>query len=139
MAFDGTLIKVGAFATEVPTEYIEAKTYKASPDQRMEWSAERDATGVLHRETVDNAPPKIEFTTISNLTNAEVVSLMNIFESAFTDAKQRMLPVTFYDDATGTYKTWNCYMPDVEFTISNVDKVNRVITYEPIRFAFIGY
>ena len=61
MAFSGYLIKVGTglAAVEIPMKYMRYTSYKVTPDQRMEWSAERDTTGVLHRETVANKPPKI--------------------------------------------------------------------------------
>ena len=64
MAFSGYLIKVGTGTpVEIPLKYMRAETYSVTPNQRLEWSAERDVTGVLHRETTPNMPPKIEFNT----------------------------------------------------------------------------
>lgn len=139
MAYNGYLLKVGTTPVVVPTQYIEGTTYKVTPNQRMEWSAERDVTGVLHRETVANMPPKIEFETIPRLTNAEISNLMSILTNAFTVAAERKLPINYYDPETDSYKTWTCYMPDIEFDISEIDNVNNIVYYEKIRFAFIGY
>ena len=139
MAFQGYLLKVGTSEVEVPTIFIEGTTYKVTPNQRMEWSAERDTTGALHRETVQNMPVKIEFQTIPRLTNADVSLLMSIFANAYTVEAERKLPVTFYDPEKDDYKTEDCYMPDIDFAISEIDVPNQIIYYEQLRIAFIGY
>lgn len=139
MAFTGYLIKVGSTPVEIPTRYIEGSSYKVTPNQRMEWSAERDVTGELHRETVPNKPPKIEFETIEWLTNTDVANLMSILSNAYIDEQERKLPVTYYDPETDTYKTHNCYVPDIDFAISTINTTSNVIRYEKLRIAFIGY
>lgn len=138
MAFAGYLIKVGSPAVEIPLKYMRAETYTVTPNQRMEWSAERDVTGVLHRETVPNMPPKIEFKT-PLMTNTDINALNTIIAAAYTNVAERKLPVTYYDAETDSYKTHDCYMPDVKYNIRNVDAANNVINYEELRYAFIGY
>lgn len=138
MAFSGYLIKVGSPAVEIPLKYMRAETYKVTPNQRLEWSAARDVTGVLHRETTANMPPKIEFNT-PLMTNSDINTLNTILRNAYTVQAERKLPVTYYDPESDTYKTHDCYMPDVHYEIRNVDTVNRVINYEELRYAFIGY
>lgn len=140
MAYNGHLLQVQVNGTFVdfPLRYINYKTYVISPDQRMEWSAERDTTGLLHRETVERTPPKVEFNT-PYIYNKDVEQISALLNSAYTDAQARKLTIRFYDMAEDTYKTWECYMPDVKYTIYNVDTVKNVILYEPIRYAFIGY
>ena len=139
MAFSGYLIKVGTGTpVEIPLRYMRAETYSVTPDQRMEWSAERDVTGVLHRETVPNMPPKIEFKT-PLMTNADVNALNTIISNAFSNTAERKLSVTYYDPELDTYKTHDCYMPDVKYEIRNVDSFNNVINYKELRYAFIGY
>ena len=138
MAFSGYLIKVGSPAVEIPLKYMRAETYKVTPNQRLEWSAARDVTGVLHRETTANMPPKIEFNT-PLMTNSDINTLNTILHNAYTVQAERKLPVTYYDPESDTYKTHDCYMPDVHYEIRNVDTVNRVINYEELRYAFIGY
>ena len=140
MAFAGYLIKVGTGggATEIPLRFMRAETYTVTPDQRMEWSAERDVTGVLHRETVENTPPKIEFTT-PLMTNTDIEQLNTILRGAFTNAAERKIPIEFYDPESNDYKTWDCYMPDVKYQIRNVDTNRNLINYNETRYAFIGY
>lgn len=138
MAFSGYLIKVGSPGVEIPLQYMRAETYKVTPNQRLEWSAERDITGVLHRETVPNMPPKIEFRT-PLMNNTDISALNTIITNAYTIQAERKLPVEYYDPESDTYKTHDCYMPDVSYEIRNVDNVNNVINYEELRYAFIGY
>ena len=139
MAFSGYLIKVGTGTpVEIPMKYMRAETYSVTPHQRLEWSAERDVTGVLHRETTPNMPPKIEFNT-PLMTNADIKALNTILSNAYSVAAERKLSVTYYDPESDTYKTHDCYMPDVKYEIRNVDSVNNVINYEELRYAFIGY
>lgn len=138
MAFNGYLIKVGSPAVEIPLKYMRAETYSVTPNQRLEWSAERDVTGVLHRETTANMPPKIEFNT-PLMTNKDIKALNTILSNAYSNATERKLSVTYYDPESDTYKTHDCYMPDVKYEIRNVDTVNNVINYEELRYAFIGY
>ena len=140
MAFSGYLIKVGPSGSEVeiPLKYMRAETYSVTPNQRMEWSAERDVTGVLHRETVANQPPKIEFNT-PLMTNSDISALNAILNAAYSVPSERKLRVTYYDPESDSYKSHDCYMPDVQYSIRNVDAVNNVINYEELRYAFIGY
>lgn len=140
MAFSGYLIKVGAsgYEVEIPLKYMRAETYSVTPNQRLEWSAERDVTGVLHRETTPNMPPKIEFKT-PLMTNSDISALNTILSSAYSVAAERKLRVTYYDPESDSYKSHDCYMPDVKYEIRNADTVNNVINYEELRYAFIGY
>lgn len=140
MAFTGYLIKVGAsgYEVEIPLKYMRAETYTVTPNQRLEWSAERDVTGVLHRETTPNMPPKIEFNT-PLMTNSDINALNAILSAAYSVAAERKLRVTYYDPESDSYKAHDCYMPDVHYQIRNVDTANNVINYEELRYAFIGY
>ena len=138
--FNGWLIKCLTDGTgvEIPLKYMRAETYSVTPDQRMEWSAERDVTGVLHRETVQNLPPKIEFST-PLMDNSGINALNTIIRNAYTDELQRNITIQFYDPERNEYWEWDCYMPDVHYQIRNVDVTNHIINYEETRYAFIGY
>lgn len=140
MAFTGYLIKVGesGHEVEIPLKYMRAETYTVTPQQRLEWSAERDVTGVLHRETTPNMPPKIEFET-PLMTNSDINALNTILSGAYKVVAERKLRVTYYDPESDSYKSHYCYMPDVHYQIRNVDTVNNVINYQQLRYAFIGY
>lgn len=138
--FKGWLIKCVTNGTpvEIPLKYIRAETYTVTPDQRMELIAERDVNGILHRETVPNTPPKIEFNT-PLMTNSDIEALNTIIRNAFTNVLGRDITIQYYNPEQNAYWEWDCYMPDVHYQIRNVDVANNVINYEELRYAFIGY
>lgn len=142
MAFSGYLIKVAQAASDahvlIPLKYMRAETYSVTPNQRMEWSAERDMNGYLHRVTVENKPPKIEFET-PLMTNSDINALNSIISAAYSNNSERKLNVEYYDPETDSYKKHDCYMPDVEYVIRNVDIANNIVNYDQLRYCFIGY
>ena len=140
MAFNGKLIelKTGANYIEFPLTYMKAESYKVTPNQRMESSANRATTGVLHRATVSHTASKIDFNT-PPLTNSEVNAIHTLLSNAYTDSLQRKLDLRYYDPSSDSYKTGTFYVPDVDFEINRIEKSVNRIHYNPIRFAFIEY
>lgn len=140
MAFSGYLIslKTGANYVNIPLKYMRAETYSVTPEQRMEWSAERNINGFLNRVTVQNMPPKIEFNT-PLMTNTDIATLNGLFQAAYTNVAERKLTIKYYDPESNSYKEHDCYMPDVKYEIRNVDEAKNVINYEELRYALIGY
>ncbi len=138
MAFNGKLLelKTGANYVEFPMKYIKAESYKATPDQRMESSANRSASGYLKRTTCPHTATKIEFNTIP-LTNAEINDINTKLGNAYTNAQQRELDIRYYDNETDSHKTATVYVPDVDYEIMRIE--GTVIHYNSIRYAFIEY
>lgn len=136
MAFLGWLIRCGG--VELPMELIKHESFKITPDQRLDLSAERDMTGTLHRDTVAHMPVKIEFETLA-INSREAEQINSIIRAAYTDRRSRTLPISFYDPEEDTYKTAVCYMPDTEYTIREIDIAQGVIQYGSLRYAFIEY
>ena len=141
MAFSGYLLKIGTGnnAIEFPMEYIEFDTYSATPNQRMEKKANRNAKGVLVRSTLPHMPYKVEFETVEGLTNTQVAQINDMLEDAFTVARERKLDITYYDNEKDRYKTAHVYMPDVTYKIKRIDKEHNKIYYNKLRYAFIEY
>lgn len=136
MAFRGWLIRCGG--TEIPMEYVNEKKYSVTPNQRLDLSAERDMTGVLHRDTVAHMPVKIEFETLT-LDNSDVDRLNSIIRAAYTDERSRSLTIDYYDPEENAYKSAACYMPDTQYNMNRIDRERNAIVYEPLRYAFIEY
>ena len=132
MAYNGYLLKVGG--RQVPNKFIQLSTYSITPNQRMESSAERDTTGMLHRETCEHTATKIEFNTpyIRGVEVAELNTLLGIAGN-----HQRNVTVEYFDPETQSYKNADCYMPDVQYSIYS--EANNDLLYSPIRYAFIEY
>lgn len=132
MAYNGYLLKVGG--KQIPNKFIQLATYSITPNQRMESSAERDTTGMLHRETCEHTATKIEFNTpyIRGVEVAELNTLLGI-----AGDHQRNVTVDYFDPETQSYKSADCYMPDVQYSIYS--EINSDLLYSPIRYAFIEY
>ena len=140
MAFNGKLIelKTGANYVELPLKYMKAESYKVTPNQRMESSANRATTGLLHRNTVAHTASKIDFDT-PPITNSDVNAINTMLSNAYTDALQRKLDIRYYDPSSDTYKTGTVYVPDIDYEINRVDTTRNIIYYNPVRIAFIEY
>jgi hypothetical protein len=140
MAFNGKLVelKTGANYVEFPLAYIKSQSYHVTPNQRMESSANRATTGLLHRTTVLHTASKIDFET-PPLTNSQVNAIHTMLANAYTDSLQRKLNIRYYDPSSDSYKTGTFYVPDVNYDISRIEKGSNTIHYDPVRFAFIEY
>ena len=139
MAFSGYLIKLGGSSgTILPLKYIRYETYKVTPNQRMDYNSTRDSTGVLHRTALSHTSTKVEFNT-RRLSNTDMEALISLLRAAWTNTLERKLTLYYYDPENFTYKTGTFYMPDIEFTITNVDTAHNKIMYAETRIAFIEY
>lgn len=110
--------------------------YKVTPDQMIDLDSYVSETGVLIRNVLSHTRSKIEFNT-PYITSTDWNALWSLISTYFTSASERKVTIQYYDPLTDDYKTANCYVPDVEFTIRNID--NGVINYDGIRVAFIEY
>lgn len=139
MAFAGYLIKVGgANGTELPMSSIALESYKVTPDQRLETSATRSVTGILHRTTVEHKATKIEFST-PPMTNFQISRMNDLFAGYYTVPLERKLVINYYDPETDGYRDATCYMPDVDYEINHVKAEENTIVYNSVRYAFIEY
>lgn len=136
MAFEGWLIKFGS--TKLPNQYIEK--YKETPNQRLELDAYRDTTALLHRETSPNYKSKIAIP-IRALYLGEKIVLKAIVDSGITadGARERKVSATYWNSEEMDYKTGIFYMPDIDYTISNVNEHRLNLVYEPFEIQLIEY
>ena len=132
MAYSGYLVKVNG--TQIPNKYIQLTTYAITPNQRMESEAERDITGALHRTTCEHTATKIEFNTpyIKGVDVAQLNQILGIANNLPRDVS-----VEYFDPETQSYKSADCYVPDIQYTIYS--EQNGDLLYAPIRYAFIEY
>ena len=142
MAFNGKLIELWIPSenhyVDFPQKIIKAESYKVTPDQRMETSASRSASGVLKRTTATHTASKIEFNTVP-INNTDISAIHGMLLAAYSDQQQRKLYVRYYDPAVDDYKGGDFYIPDIDYNILRIDTAKNVIYYDSIRFAFIEY
>jgi hypothetical protein len=128
MAFLGYLLKINGVI--FPNKYIKFDSYNSSPNQVMDVDAYRDADGVLHRNTLDHTPSKIEFNT-PYLNLADKMAMQSYFPNRIT------LTAEYWTDESNSYEVGTFYVPDITFEIYHITAID--ITYKPIRIAFIEY
>lgn len=137
MAFAGYLIKAGGSGgTEIPMEYMRISTYEAGL-QRVEQENNRAITGLLHRQLAQRQHVEISFET-RPLSNTALAALNTLIRDEMSDIARRDITLEYYDTETDSYRTANCFMPDVSFTIRKAEGPTELI-YEPVKYVFIEY
>ena len=134
MAFAGYLIKAGG--TEIPMEYMKISSYSAEV-QRVERENNRAITGLLHRDVAPHTHVEISFETKA-MNNTALAALNTLIRNGMSDVTRRDLTLEYYDMETDSYRTANCHMPDVPFTIRKAESATELI-YEPVKYVFIEY
>lgn len=134
MAYSGFLIKIGNYT--FPRKYIAAESYSVGR-YGQDLDSYRDADGNLNRNALDNFIPKVEFNTPALLTNKQLAEIMLGISQNYVNATEKKALATIYIPETDSYMTQYVYVPDIALTMYYAD--DKVIKYNPIRFAFIGY
>ena len=139
MSFNGYLIKLGGVGgTELPLRFMRYETYKVTRST-MDLDPTRDTTGLLHRHTLSHTASKVEFN-IPRMTNWQVNEFMQLLHNAMGSRQlEKTLTMEYYEPESDSYKTGTFYVPDITFTISNIDTATNKINYAETRVAFIEY
>ncbi len=134
MAFTGVFIYGGSNEVPLDDDWIRAETYDATPNQRLELSAKRVATGHLDRKTAAFTPSKVEFETPIMWT-AQLNQLMAWLHDNYINALQRTIRLKYYVPEFDDYQTGTFYVPDIKFPIDHYEGTQ--VQYRQIRLAFI--
>lgn len=135
MAFEGYLMKAGA--ATFPHKYIQASSYQATPSQRQDLDSYQDSQGNLHRTVVPHDRTKIIFKTMDNLSFAEKQEIQAFFNAAMTNARERKVSLTYWNDESNAYATGSFYIPDVTYPIKRIEADN--IVYDSVEYHLIEY
>lgn len=135
MAFEGYLMK--AFGTIFPHKYIQISTYQTTPSQRQDLDSYQDSKGNLHRTVVPHDRSKIVFKTMDNLKLAEKQEIQAFFNGAMTNARERKITLTYWNDEDNIYKTGSFYIPDVTYPIKRI--MGNDIVYDSVEYHLIEY
>lgn len=135
MAFEGYLMK--AFGTIFPHKYIQISTYQTTPSQRQDLDSYQDSKGNLHRTVVPHDRSKIVFKTMDNLKLAEKQEIQAFFNGAMTNARERKITLTYWNDEDNMYKTGFFYIPDVTYPIKRI--MGNDIVYDSVEYHLIEY
>lgn len=135
MAFEGYLMK--AFGTMFPHKYIQISTYQTTPSQRQDLDSYQDSKGNLHRTVVPHDRSKIVFKTIDDLKLAEKQEIQAFFNGAMSNARERKITLTYWNDEDNMYKTGSFYIPDVTYPIKRI--MGNDIVYDSVEYHLIEY
>lgn len=136
MAYAGFMIKLGGpTGAELPMDYFRADSYEVE-NRHTETSNRQDVTGKTHRTVATHTSVRIELETRA-LDDIRMAALNGLITGAMADTTRRDITIYYYDTETGSYRTANCYMPDVKYTVRKLEE-NAVI-YEPAQLTFIEY
>ena len=134
----GYLIKAVSTDTVLPSKFIEASSYKSTPNQREEIKAYRDEnTRDLTRITAAGRKSKIIFNTRENLHFKDKVAFQNFFYDAESDHAERKVQIEFWNDEENIYQTGYFYRPDIQFTIKKI--TDDDIIYDKVEVHLIEY
>jgi hypothetical protein len=135
MAFEGYLMK--AFGKTFPHKYIQLSTYQTTPSQRQDLDSYQDSKGNLHRTVVPHDRSKIVFKTMDNLKLAEKQEIQAFFNGAMTNARERKISLTYWNDESNTYAMGSFYIPDVTYPIKRI--MGNDIVYDSVEYHLIEY
>lgn len=121
-----------------PLEYIEYESYASTPKQREEIKAYRDEnTRELYRITASGMKTKITFTTRANLHLADKIAIQKFFTDNESNAMQRKIYLSYWDDEQNQYNTGYFYRPNMNFKIVSISEDD--IIYSKLDFELIEY
>jgi hypothetical protein len=136
MEFEGYLLKSGNDI--FPHKYIEYSSWESTPNQREEIKAYRDDnTRDLTRVTAAGRKTAIAFKTRDSLTLDEKIEIQTFFTSHETDAAERKIPLTFWNDEDNEYKTGYFYRPNLKFPIKSIS--GNSIVYGSVQIDLVEY
>lgn len=137
MAYKGYLLKVGDFEIS-PETVIQASSYSVLYSV-TDIDSYRNANGELIRTALTHRVPKIEFNTVTNMSNIEFADFMSNIRRNYVIPEERKVKIDCYIPEIDDYITTYAYMPDITPKIYRIDEDKNIIYYESIRIAFIGY
>lgn len=133
--FEGYLIKSGNDI--LPNHFIQYDTYNSDPNYREEIKAYRDDnTRDLYRITAEGYKTSLHFSTLP-LNLEQKKAFLKFFTDHETNALERKIQITYWNDEESTYKTGYFYRPNMKFSIRKITEND--IYYNPIEIGLIEY
>lgn len=135
MAYNNYLIKLNNYV--IPEKFIQYGSYQVT-FSTQDLDSYRDANGVLHRNALAHKVAKVEFNT-PYINSKDFNTIMSLIRAEYSSAIEKKInSVSVYIPETNSYETNAMYVPDVSVQIEKKN-ADGTFTYQPIRFAFIGY
>lgn len=141
MAYNGYLVKIkndtyGDYT--LPLNIIEAETFISSiHGQDLDPFTNTD--GVTYRNALANVKPTASWALCDGITQTKFWSMMAEIQKRYKNAKEKRVSASVWFAEINGYITHDFYLPDIEFTISEIDSKKNEIYYDSITMELISY
>lgn len=135
VAYSGFLFKVGDYVVS-GKDVISADGISITRNVQ-DVDSYRDANGELHREALEHAPIKVEFSTRNMLTDEQLQGFLSNIRRNYVNEAERKVLATVYVPELGDYKTCYMYMSTPTAEIYGILK--GIVYYKSMRLSFIEY
>lgn len=139
MAFEGSLIYLGDSNVPFPNDFIFKETYSIAPEQRQDVNSGLNGNFVMLRNVAAHTRTKIEWNTIPEITNNDLIQLCKLFSDNYISSIERKIKVRYYNPETDDYNIGEFYKPDVTYAIKRLDEKKKVVVYAAVKFSLIEY
>ena len=134
--FEGYLFKSGNDI--FPHEYIAYESYSTLPNSREEIKAYRDDnTRNLTRVTAQGTKSSMSFKTRGNLHLEDCQAILKWFTDHESNAQERKLTLTYWNNESLEYKTSEFYRADIKFEIKQIS--GNDIWYKEFEVSLVEY
>ena len=121
-----------------PHQYMALESWETTPNQREEKKAYRDDnTRNLTRVTASGHKTAIKFSTRDDLHLADKKIIQKFFTDHESNANERKISLTYWNDESNTYKTGDFYRGNMTFTIKKI--TDNDIIYKALSFDIVEY
>ena len=135
MSYSGFLLKIGDYIVS-GKNIISADGFNVTRNVQ-DVDSYRDANGKLHREALEHAPIKVEFSTRNMLSDVQMQDFLANVRRNYTNQAERKVIATVYVPELGDYKTCDMYISTPTPEIWGIK--NGVPYYKSMRIALIEY
>lgn len=137
MSYNGYLLQIGDYQI-TGSKLVEFATYEVTR-KVQDLEPFRDATGVLHRNSLPHIPLTVEFQLVGGLSNTQLGAFFGNIQRNYINALERKVSATVYVPETDEYITQDMYLVEPTPKIRRVDAKTNTLYYEPLKIKLIGY
>lgn len=130
MGFNGYFIKANGII--LPNYLLAEDGYKSTPNMRTDKDSYVDGNGTLNRKVLPVKRSKVWIKTRDKLSYSDKLILQNLFPN------RDLVTMEYWNDEENAYKTAKFYVPDIEFTVSGLNRYLKPV-YKEMEITFIAY
>jgi hypothetical protein len=118
--------------TPCPVALLAPEGYSNTPNRRQDKGSYTDGRGKTIRNILPIERTTVKIKTKDWLTYGQKLIIQALFPN------RDLVNITYWNDEDNAYKTMQCYVPDVEYTIKHIDNAGNFY-YNAMEFEYIDY